>query len=102
MPHAWTVADLAERVGLSQRRFIQVFTEEVGLTPKLFGRILRFQEVLAPDRCRETGQMGEPRRRLRLLRPGAFHPRLPRFSGLNPTAYLGLRTDHINHVPLVE
>jgi AraC-like DNA-binding protein len=31
---------------LSHRRLIQVFTAEVGMTPKLFGRIQRFQRAL--------------------------------------------------------
>src|SRR5262249_13927458 len=39
------VRDLARRVGLSQRRFIQLFTAEVGLTPKLYGRVRRFQRA---------------------------------------------------------
>src|SRR5262249_6251326 len=42
---AVTVRDLARRVGLSQRRFIQLFTAEVGLTPKLYGRVRRFQRA---------------------------------------------------------
>ena len=35
--------DIASAVDLSQRRFIELFASEVGLTPKLFGRIQRFQ-----------------------------------------------------------
>lgn len=42
-----TVRDLAKAVQLSQRRLIEVFTTEIGLTPKLFGRVLRFQRALA-------------------------------------------------------
>jgi AraC-like DNA-binding protein len=42
-----TVRDVTERVGLSQRRFIEVFKAEVGLTPKLFHRVQRFQRILA-------------------------------------------------------
>jgi AraC-like DNA-binding protein len=41
------VRDLARRIGLSQRRFIQLFTAEVGLTPKLYGRVRRFQRARA-------------------------------------------------------
>src|SRR5262249_56973500 len=48
------VRDLARRVGLSQRRFIQLFTAEVGLTPKLYGRVRRFQ------RGREVGRQTTP------------------------------------------
>jgi AraC-like DNA-binding protein len=39
--------DLAREVGLSQRRFIQLFATHVGLTPQLLRRILRFQHARA-------------------------------------------------------
>ena len=39
-----TVRETAKYLGLSQRRFIQVFSAEVGMTPKLFSRIQRFQQ----------------------------------------------------------
>jgi AraC-like DNA-binding protein len=42
-----TVRELAGRAGLSHRRFIQLFDEEVGMTPKRFGRVRRFQRALA-------------------------------------------------------
>lgn len=41
------VRRLARRAGLSDRWFIDVFRFEVGLKPKLFSRIQRFQQVLA-------------------------------------------------------
>ena len=41
------VRDVAGRVGLSQRRFIEVFRAEVGMTPKLYCRVRRFQRALA-------------------------------------------------------
>jgi AraC-like DNA-binding protein len=44
------VRDIARAVDLSQRRFIAVFASEVGLTPKLFGRVQRFQHAVASAR----------------------------------------------------
>jgi AraC-like DNA-binding protein len=44
---ATTVHDVTQRVGLSHRRFIEVFKTKVGLTPKLFHRVQRFQRILA-------------------------------------------------------
>ena len=41
------VRDIAKSVGLSQRRFIEVFKAEVGMTPKLFSRVQRFQQARA-------------------------------------------------------
>jgi len=43
--NAVRVADLAGEVGLSRRRFIEVFEREVGLTPKLYARLRRFHHV---------------------------------------------------------
>jgi len=39
--------ELARDAGLSEKRFIDVFRFEVGLNPRLFTRICRFQRVLA-------------------------------------------------------
>lgn len=39
------VAAVAEAVGLSRRRFAEVFEREVGLTPKLYARLQRFHQV---------------------------------------------------------
>jgi AraC-like DNA-binding protein len=41
-----SVGDVAKELALSRRRFITVFSEDVGLTPKLFARIARFQRAL--------------------------------------------------------
>jgi AraC-like DNA-binding protein len=45
-PGMKTIFDVRSKTGLSHTRFIQLFREAVGLTPKLFSRIQRFQAVL--------------------------------------------------------
>jgi AraC-like DNA-binding protein len=42
-----SVAAVLEKIGLSERRFSRIFSEQVGLTPKLFQRVSRFQRTLA-------------------------------------------------------
>jgi len=44
------VGELAARAGLSHRRLIEVFGAEIGMTPKLYGRVRRFQRALALSR----------------------------------------------------
>jgi AraC-like DNA-binding protein len=51
-PAATTIARLTDRVGLSHRRFLDLFTAEVGVTPKVFSRLRRFQGAL---RCANAG-----------------------------------------------
>jgi transcriptional regulator GlxA family with amidase domain len=59
------VHDVARRVGLSHRRFIQVFATEVGMTPKKYCRVRRFQtarrlvwDVKTPDWARIAVESG--------------------------------------------
>src|SRR5262249_56739097 len=97
------VRDVARRVGLSQRRFIQIFTAEVGLTPKLYGRVRRFQ------RARELVRTAtEPDWAVLALACGFFDQShlirdFGEFSGLSPAAYVNQMTKRVllNHVPWV-
>ena len=43
--NAVSVREVSQELGFSQRRFIQAFTSHVGLTPKIFCRIQRFQRA---------------------------------------------------------
>jgi AraC-like DNA-binding protein len=83
-----TVRETAKYLGLSQRRFIQVFKAEVGMTPKLFSRIQRFQQT------RTFMQLNPPPNWTTLaLDRGYFDQshfirEFLEFSGLSPTDYL--------------
>lgn len=44
------IAAIADDVGLSQRRLIELFTAEVGVPPKLFARLQRFQRAMSAVR----------------------------------------------------
>src|SRR5262249_49631403 len=45
-PHA-DVGEIARMVQLSHRRFVELFSADVGMTPKRYARICRFQHSLA-------------------------------------------------------
>ncbi|HEY1388692.1 MAG TPA: AraC family transcriptional regulator [Ktedonobacterales bacterium] len=45
-PHTCTIAQVADCVGLSHGRFVQVFRDAVGMSPKRYCRLRRFLEVL--------------------------------------------------------
>ena len=100
---ALKVRDLAGQVGLSQRWFIQLFTAEVGLTPKLYGRVRRFQRVRELVR-----QATQPDWAALALSCGFFDQShlirdFEEFTGLSPVTYLNQMTKHVllNHVPWV-
>jgi AraC-like DNA-binding protein len=94
------VSDVIERSGLSSRRFIQVFRDQVGLTPKLFCRVRRFQEALHLIRGGQPIEWAEIALNCGYFDQAHFIHDFRAFSGLNPTAYLMQQGEHLNHVPL--
>jgi AraC-like DNA-binding protein len=102
VPNARTIASVSAAIGLSQRRFIQLFSEEVGLTPKVFCRIRRFQRVI-----RSAHQNGRVNWSDLAVDCGYFDQAhlihdFQAFSGLTPAAWAAQRTDHVNHVPILD
>jgi AraC-like DNA-binding protein len=100
VPHARRVAEVRAGAGLSHRRFVQLFRDAVGLTPKLYCRIRRFQEVLqrvAAGRAIEWAGLALD---CGYYDQAHFIRDFRAFSGLNPSTYLVDRGEHLNHVPL--
>jgi AraC-like DNA-binding protein len=100
VPCAQSVARVANSVGLSQRRFVECFTREVGLTPKVFCRLRRFQAAI-----RQVHRTGRTDWSGLALDCGYFDQAhfihdFQAFSGLTPSAWAMQRIDSINHVPV--
>jgi len=97
-PSTVTVADVVERTGLSPRRLIEVFRNQVGLTPKMFARLCRFRRVIGniqpgaqidwADIAVECGYFDQPH----------FIHDFREFAGVSPAVYLRDRTANPNHV----
>lgn len=99
-PHMATVSGLLEQVGLSQRRFIQLFHDQVGLTPKAFCRVRRFQRVLQAVHCRHSVDWAQVALDGGYYDQAHFIHDFQGFSGMTPAAYLARATEHLNHVPM--
>ena len=94
------VSEVTTQLGMNPRRFISLFEEAVGLTPKIFCRVRRFQEVL------QRTTTGQPIRWADLALDAGYFDQahlihdFQTFTGLTPSAYLAQRGEHHNHVPL--
>jgi AraC-like DNA-binding protein len=98
-PHIRSVLDVAREAGLSRRRFAQLFREQVGLTPKLYCRLRRFQDVS------QQIALGAPVDWADLALAGGYCDQahlaneFRNFSGISPTAYLASERSYVNHAP---
>lgn len=96
-----TTAALADRLGWSQRHFIEAFRGEVGFTPKMFGRIQRFQQAID---CVEASSGVVDWAGIAACcgyydQSHLIHD-FRDFVDLTPSAYLRQRGPNRNHVPI--
>jgi AraC-like DNA-binding protein len=97
-----SVREVARNVGLSQRRFIQVFSNEVGMTPKLFSRVRRFQLILERVQKTTIPNWAQLAAECGYFDQSHLINDFRTFSGLSPADYLRRRSERVlqNHVPL--
>jgi AraC-like DNA-binding protein len=99
-PHVATVAEVTDEIGLNPKRFIQVFRDQTGFTPKVFCRIRRFQQALNRIAGVKTVDWANVALDCGYFDQAHFIHDFRAFSGINPTTYLARQTPHRNHVPL--
>ena len=92
-----SVGEAAKYLGLSQRRFIQVFKAEVGMTPKLFSRIQRFQQTRTLIQYNPLINWAELAVDLGYFDQSHLIREFLEFSGLSPTDYLNRHKSFIQH-----
>jgi len=97
-----SVNDLVRQSGYSHRQFIRLFSQAVGLPPRLYARVLRFQNALQlmqgqglhrpllADVALHAGYSDQPH----------FNRDFREFSGLTPEQYRAARPVTPNHVPV--
>jgi len=79
-----------------------MFREEVGLTPKLYCRIRRFQQVLALIRCGKPVEWADIALSCGYFDQAHFVHDFRAFSGITPSAYASHRGPHTNHVSMAD
>ncbi|MGA2596306.1 MAG: helix-turn-helix domain-containing protein [Bryobacteraceae bacterium] len=99
-PHSQTIGEVTEKTGLSPRRFIEVFRQEVGMTPKLFCRLRRFQQAIRRYSAGKPVEWTEVALEAGYFDQAHFIHDFRAFSGINPSAYAAARTQYHNHVRL--
>lgn len=98
-PGVATVAEVAKSTGWSERRFSQVFREQVGLSPKVWCRVQRFQLAVQRLHAGRDVRWTELALDCGFYDQAHFANEFRAFSGIDPTTYSNMRgTPWANHV----
>jgi AraC-like DNA-binding protein len=93
-----SVAEVVERIGLSHQRFLALFHDTVGLTPKRFSRLQRFQAVLRGAAAPDAHTWADLAAVCGYSDQAHLTHDFRAFSGLTPSEYVRRRTNFVNHV----
>jgi AraC-like DNA-binding protein len=86
------VSDVVQRIGMSPRWFEELFRSQVGLAPKVFCRLRRFNEALRRIEQLTDVDWADVALSCGYFDQAHFNHDFRAFSGLNPSTYLRHRT----------
>ncbi len=99
-PGRVSLETLSRKVGYSQKHLIQMFKEEVGLPPKAFLRIIRFQRAIEEIERRGAIEWSHLALDCGYYDQAHFIRDFKRFSGFTPEQYLQRKNGMLNYVPV--
>ena len=99
-PGATTVKELTRDIGISPRRLSQQFREQIGVSPKLYCRIQRFQQAVQLIHRGADIHWAELALTCGYYDQSHFANDFRAFSGLSATQYTASKRPWANHIPL--
>ncbi|MEL6824413.1 MAG: helix-turn-helix domain-containing protein, partial [Calditrichota bacterium] len=97
---AVSIKKLADYAGYSHKQLISLFRNFVGVTPKMFQRLRRFQHTLDSLSGQNGADWHDLVYRLGYYDQAHFINEFKTFSGYTPTRYLQIKGDYPNYIPL--
>jgi AraC-like DNA-binding protein len=95
-----TVRDVAKQTGWSERRFSQAFRESIGLSPKVWCRVQRFQRAVQQLHAGGEVRWAELVIDCGFYDQSHFANEFKAFSGIDATTYSAQRTQWANHIAM--
>ncbi len=99
-PSAISLQEMAQKVGFSQKHIIKLFKDHVGVTPKNFLKVIRFQQIVEAIEQRQVVQWTEIAHDCGFYDQSHFIADFKRYAGYTPEAYLRKKGQLLNYVPI--
>lgn len=99
-PSGMTMEGLARKVGYSQKQLIKIFKEHVGVTPKSFLRIMRFQKAVQDLEARKRVDWASVAVDAGFYDQAHFIHDFKEFAGFTPEQYFRSKGEFTNYIPV--
>lgn len=99
-PSETQIRKLTEKVGYSQKHFIDLFKKYVGVSPKSYLRIIRFQKVILEIEKNREINWSTIAYDCGYYDQSHFINDFKKFSGFTPNEYLRKKNENLNYVPI--
>jgi AraC-like DNA-binding protein len=100
-PYTHDIAEIVEETGYSHRRFIQLFRSTVGLSPRLYTRVLRFQRAFKMVSAKSRAAWIDIAMSAGYADQAHFNREFREFAGVTPSQYSSLCNDDSLHIPIL-
>lgn len=99
-PDSINIARMNHQIGYSQKHFIEMFKKAVGVTPKAYLKIMRFQKAVATIDSTSDHDWRTIALDCGFYDQSHFINDFRHFSGFAPEQYSRLRTNYQNYIPV--
>ncbi len=99
-PNQCSIKMISDKAGYSQKHIIKMFKEQVGVTPKTFLRVVRFQKAIQQIEMQNHVDWSAVAYDGGYYDQSHFIADFKHFSGFSPTQYIKQRGEFINYIPL--
>ncbi len=99
-PDTSQLKSLSQKIGYSQKHFINLFKKQVGITPKNFQKIVRFQKAIVDIDVSEELDWGAISFDCGYYDQAHFINDFKKFSGFTPKTYFRKKAELLNYIPV--
>ena len=91
---------LSDEIGYSQKHFIELFRQQVGVSPKQYLKIMRFQKAIGAIEHNESIHWSQIALESGYYDQAHLIHDFKRFSGFTPNEYIKRKTSTLNYIPV--
>ena len=99
-PDRLGLQQLSHQIGYSQKHFISLFKEHVGVTPKQYLKIMRFQRAIQEIENDATRDWSDVAVQNGFYDQAHFINEFRHFSGFTPGEYVKRKSESLNYIPV--